>query len=170
MSPEPLVRPTNKQELLDQIDAEYAEFTRIIQIPSVEARGEVWDDGRSFKDLTAHIADWEQYALARIQNHVAPTKTGPRIVDHADLDIVNAQIQEKYADLTWDEAYSFLESAHAKMRAWLAGLDEADIFDPSRSEYQIGEPDSPILDIILWNTSEHYREHADEIRATTDIR
>lgn len=170
MSPEPLQDPTTKQELLEQIDAEYAEFTRMLQVPTVEERAEVWDDGRSFKDLTAHVADWELYALARIQNHTAPTKTESRIVKDEDLDVVNAEIQARYADLTWDEAYGFLEQTHGAMRAYLEGMDEADIFDPARSAYQIGDPEASVYYTILWNTSGHYREHADEIRATTDIR
>lgn len=170
MSLEPLVDPTTKQELLDQIDSEYAEFTRLIQVPTLEERAEVWDDGRSFKDLTAHVADWEQYALARVQNNVSPTKTEARIVSDADLDVVNAEIQARYADLTWDEAYGFLEQTHGAMRAHLETMDEADLFDSSRSEAIIGDADTSVFYTILWNTSGHYREHADEIRATTEIR
>lgn len=170
MSLEPLVDPTNKQELLEQIDSEYAEFTRMIQTPSIEERAEVWDDGRSFKDLAAHVADWEQYALARIQNNVSPTKMPGRVVNPEDMDNVNAEIQARYADLTWDEAYGFLEQSHSAMRSHIESMDEADLFDASRSEAIIGDPDASVYYTILWNTSSHYREHADEIRATTDIR
>lgn len=166
MALEELVVPEDKETLLRQIDREYADFTALILARPEAERADVWDDGRSFKDLTAHVADWEAYALARIQNHLGD-KTEARIVKDEDLDVVNADIQAKYANLTWDEAWNFLESSHAAMHSYLAAMPDEDLFDESRAAFLIGDPDSNVLFTVLYNTSHHYREHADEIRATT---
>jgi len=161
-----LVVPADKKTLLDQIDREYADFTALLLARPEAKRAEVWDDGRSFKDLTAHVGDWEAYALARIRNHTAPTKTEARIVNDGDMDIVNAEIQSRYANLSWEEAWNLLESSHRAMRDHLVAMPDADLFDESRSAILIGDPDSSVLYTVIYNTSHHYREHADEIRAT----
>lgn len=167
MAGEALVLPQDKQTLLDQIDREYSAFTALLLARPEAQRAEVWDDGRSFKDLAAHVADWEAYGLERIQNHFSPTRTTARIVYDEDLDRVNAEIHSRHANLTWDEAWNLLESTHKAMRAYLVSMPNADLFDESRSAFIIGDPDQSVLLTVFYNTSQHYREHADEIRATT---
>jgi hypothetical protein len=161
-----LVVPAEKQTLLDQIDREYADFTALLLARPEAQRAEVWDDGRSFKDLTAHVADWEAYALGRLRNQTSPIKTKARVFDDGDIDRINAEIQAKYADISWAEAWEFLESTHKAMRAHLDAMPEEDIFDESRSVLVLGDTDGNVLNKILYDTSHHYREHADEIRAT----
>ena len=161
-----LVMPADKQTLLNQMDREYAAFTALLLARPEDRRSEVWDDGRSFKDLAAHVGDWEAYALARVRNHYAPaTNAAPRI-RNKHIDEENAIIHEAHANATWAEAWDLLDSSHRSMRDYIAALPDADLFDDARSAFFADDPDTRTLWVIEYNTAHHYREHADEIRAT----
>lgn len=161
-----LVMPTDKQTLLNQLDREYADFTALLLARPEAQRGDVWDDGRSFKDLAAHVGDWEAYALARVRNRLAPATFEAPVIRNRHIDVENADIHTKYANATWAEAWELLESSHRSMRDYLIAMPDADLFDESRSSFPAGDPDTRVLWIVVYNTSHHYREHADEIRAS----
>lgn len=164
---EALTTPTNKAELFAQIDAERAALVALIEAMPPEARLTPLVEQQSVKDLVAHITDWEAYILKRIRAGIMGEHLPPRVSD-GNYDRVNAEIYTANLDRSWDDIWHDFERTSAEMRLELEGLSEADIFDAARAEKVIGLGGDAVVEYIVGNTSGHYREHADDLRARSD--
>jgi hypothetical protein len=172
MSSTPLETPTTKEQLLAQINEEYAAFVALAQQVPPERRSEPISGALSLKDIVAHICDWENWMLLRMRSASAGETLAPRSGDQGetgapgtDIDSVNAAIFERYQDADWETVWADLERTHEESLRELADLSESDLFDPARVKAVTGLDDGAAYMLVVSNTSDHYREHADELRA-----
>ena len=161
---EELANPTTKSELLAQMAAERHALVRLIESLPMAARLTPLVEQQTIKDLVAHITDWEAYVLKRIRAAVMGEHLPLRVPD-GDWDRINAEIYTANADHTWDDIWHDFERTSAELRLEVEGLAESDIFDVERAEAVIGIAGEAVAGYVVGNTSGHYREHADDIRA-----
>jgi hypothetical protein len=176
---EPLTTPTTKDALLAQIRDEYATFVALVEQLSPAQRLEPISGSLSLKDIVAHISDWEAWMLLRMRSASAGEALPPRAVESGaqlapgstpegafvDIDAVNAAIYERFKDADWQTVWNDFQRTHEESLVELEQMSERDLFDPLRVHAVTGLNEGAAVDMILGNTSEHYREHADELRA-----
>lgn len=161
---EELANPTTKGELLAQMAEERSALVRLIESLPMAERLTPLVEQLTIKDLVAHITDWEAYILKRIRAAAIGDHLPLRAPD-GDWDRVNAEIYIANADRTWEDIWHSFERTSTELRLEVQGLTESDLFDPARAEAVIGIAGDPVVDYVVGNTSGHYREHADDIRA-----
>lgn len=167
---EPLPVPTTKDELLQQISDEYAALVQLIERIPAERRLEPVAGDLSVKDIVAHITDWEAWMLLRIRSAAAGEALAPRMVESSegmvtDIDGINAAIAERYKDVDWQTVWEDFLRTHEDASGELEQMSERDMFDPLRVREVTGLTEGTGVDLIVSNTSEHYREHFEELSA-----
>ncbi len=175
MAQTPLDTPTTKDELLAQIKSEFADFVALVeQIPADQRTTPIAGD-LTVKDIVAHITDWEAWMLLRLRSAAVGEYLPPRVAPESagaggdatvnDINSVNAQIYERYKDADWHTVWEDLLRTHEESMVELELLGEKDLFDPGRSLQVAGFEGEAVVGLVYGNTSEHYREHSDELRA-----
>lgn len=175
MAQTPLDTPTTKDELLAQIKSEFADFVALVeQIPADQRTTPIAGD-LTVKDIVAHITDWEAWMLLRLRSAAVGEYLPARVAAAApdagadapasEIDSINAQIYELYKDADWHTVWEDLLRTHEESMAELELLSDKDLFDPNRSLQVAGFEGEAVFGLVCGNTSEHYREHSDELRA-----
>ncbi|MGL4647848.1 MAG: ClbS/DfsB family four-helix bundle protein [Caldilineaceae bacterium] len=167
---QPLPIPTTKEEVLAQIHDEFNAFVALVeQIPD-DRRLTPIAGSLSVKDIVAHISDWEAWMLMRIRSAAAGDMLPPRTMEGihgavTDIDGINAAVAERFKDAEWETVWDDLLRTHEESLMELAQMGERDLFDPLRVREVTGLSEGTGLELVIGNTSEHYREHSDELRA-----
>lgn len=158
--------PATRQELLQSITATRAELEALLAAVPVERREEPLPSGLSVKDLLAHIAFWERHLVERLEASAAghPHASLPYAVD-AEVDAINARVYAQHHPQSWEVIWFDFVDVHRRTLAALDRLTPADIFDPARSLAVIGDDQQTVFDHIYAETTEHFLEHAAEIKA-----
>jgi hypothetical protein len=149
-----------KEALLARIRDGYNMFASLLRgiRPGDQARplnGE-W----SVAEHIAHLASWEQLALAVLtggQPHEAMGITAEEW--QQDTDGINAALERKHAGIAFDDARSLLQEVHTSLLAAIEASTDAEL----TRALGAGETDT-VRDLIASNTYEHYEEHAGWIR------
>ena len=105
----------------------------------------------SVKDLMAHIAWWEGYAVRR----VAILLAGNDDLETPDFDAFNSKIFEEYKDLAISVVQKKFEKAFLDIEAQISKLSEEQLH--SVSQYPTGG--EALMNIYMDNTSRHYASH-----------
>lgn len=152
----------DKAELLQTIHDEHARLEGTLA-PLSEARltqpgvtGE-W----AIKDLLAHITFWEQSTLAGLRAALR----GERPEWPSDIDGTNARAYAEHRHQPLPAVLAERRRSFGEAVALVESLSEDDLSDGGRLARQLGVP--PRL-AIEENSSEHYREHGEEIRRWLD--
>lgn len=158
--------PTTRLELLHRIDDTRTELEAAIAAVPAERREDPLPSGLSVKDLLAHIAFWERYLLDRL----TATAGGRNVASlpyeaDAEVDAINARVLTQHQSQSWEVVWFDFEDVHRRACAVIEQLNEADIFDPARSQAVIGDAVHTVFDHIYAETAEHFAEHAAEIKA-----
>lgn len=157
------VAPATKEQLLAQFDSEYAALVALVESVPMPERLTPLVDELSIKDLIAHIQDWQAFVLRRMRLAAAGESLPPRVPD-GNYDRVNAEIYAANRDRSWDDIWNEFVQSAATMRAEVERLSDEDLFSAERVKAIMGLPDYRAVDYIVGNTSEHYWEHAQQIR------
>jgi len=102
-------------------------------------------DGWSVKDHLTHLARWEQYLLATIEDRDAVAALGLPADQERTETAVNAALHRLDAGRSPEEAQRLLVEAHVQVLAGLEALDEAGL------QHHLAH--------IEGNTSGHFDEH-----------
>lgn len=138
----------NHQDIIDRIDASWAEFRPLLDGISDNDAMETLPSGDwNIRDIVGHLAFWER----RAADHVAgnPVDSDPAITT---INERNAAEYERISKLSFAEALDQLDSAHEFMRATVRAHPEVSAED------------------VEGDTWEHFEEHGADIRAWLERR
>lgn len=149
-----------KEALLASIRNGYNMFASLLRgiRPGDQARplGGEW----SVAEHVAHLASWEQLALAVLMGTQPYEAMGISAEEwQQDTDGINAALERKHAGIAFDAARSLLQEIHASLMAAIEASTDDDLTRPLGA----GETDT-VRDLIAANTYEHYDEHSGWIR------
>ena len=153
-------------EPLRHLDSVHARLTAALD--ALDATGEAaWDveprdmPGWTRRDVVAHIEWWE---VSSADVTAALTTGRPLPIDDTeplDLDALNRRTFEANRGRSAEDVRAGEAAAWLALRGLLAGLTDADLFDPARFAALEGEP--------LWarvhgDTDDHWAEHLPHLR------
>jgi hypothetical protein len=113
----------------------------------------------SVKDVLAHIAFWERYAVSILQA-VAHGET-PILPADDETERRNASVVAQYYQRSLAAVIADWQQAREDLLDALADLDNVDLNDPDRFPWSAGRS---LLDRIAGNSYDHEQEHIEQIR------
>lgn len=159
------VERVTQSELLDSIRSERGLLEATLSEVDVEQMEQPGVEGDwSVKDVVAHIVAWEQrmvgWVAAALRGEVPEV---PRTWD--DVHRVNEQIYRENRDRALCDVLADLPRSYQEALRAAEDVSEDDLVDPDRFGWRAGEP---LWKMVAANTSWHYREHCQSLRAWLD--
>lgn len=156
---------TTKAHLLDEIHHQRASLEVVLdRVPPDRQSQPLADDGWSVKDILAHIVAWEQVMMQWWQASQAgetPIDPAPGLSDD-DVERLNAAFYQANRQRPLAEVQDEFHRSFAEVMAALEAASEAALVQPG---YFAWTGERPFAAYIVANTSDHYREHLDQIHA-----
>lgn len=118
---------TTRDALLAVTDKEWGKLETLLDtIPETLALAPQGEDP-SIRDILTHRTHWiglffqwlDEGDVAQMPDHG---------VKWNQLKPYNAELRVRYGDVTWDAARAALAQAHGRLRAWIAGTDDAALY------------------------------------------
>jgi hypothetical protein len=155
--------PTTRQELLAELDQEWARIERICFTLGEEAMCKPGaQDDWSVKDLLCHLSAWEKYLLDRLSYVLTgQTPRYPVMQTWEDVHRFNAQVFEQNKDRPLTSVVIEFRSLYRGVMTVLEALDDELLNQPY--SYDFSADKLTLLQLIRANTYEHYREHCIDI-------
>jgi hypothetical protein len=119
----------------------------------------------SVKDVLAHIAFWERYAVDTL--HAIARGETPNLVADDETERNNASVVAQYYQRSLSAVISDWQQAREDLLDAIEDLEDEDLNDPDRFPWSEGRS---LLDRIAGNSFEHEQEHIEQIRAWMDER
>ena len=155
--------PTTKQELMAELDQEWARIERICfnldegEMCKPGAQGD-W----SIKDLLCHLAAWEKYLLDRLSYVLSGQRPQyPVMQTWDDVHRFNAQVYEQNKDRPLTSAVIEFRSLYRGVMTVLEAMDDEQLNQPY--SYDFTADKLTLVQLIRANTYEHYQEHCIDI-------
>lgn len=124
------------------------------------------EDGRSVKDMLAHLTWWDQWLLFTLpaDPHATHTPSAPPLFDQIPkrehwADEMNATVAAYNQSRELQPILDEFTATYKQLLERVAHLSLDDLFDPNGMSLQIGQPVAPLILGIY----EHYEEHAHEL-------
>ena len=120
------------------------------------------DNGRSVKDILAHIAAWEQVCIGWLEagrKGEEPPKPTPGL-SNDEVDRFNEEIYTRNKDRSLADVQAEFKHSYEQIVQLTESLSEDELFDPERFPLL----KNPAYLPVYYNTYGHYLEHAQEIR------
>jgi hypothetical protein len=158
-NPEVSTSSSDKQELLERIQREYNLLLQRVQMLSPEQATRPGASGWSVKDNLAHLAAWEQMMLRSYlggQPQHELLEMDEEQFARLDEDGINAVFHERNKDFPPEEVLRGLEQSHAEV---IETLEKRPFEELLQVRYPDDPEQRPMLDWVIGNTYEHYREH-----------
>jgi hypothetical protein len=114
----------------------------------------------SVKDVLAHIAFWERYAVNTLKS-VARGET-PLLSADDETERKNASVVAQYYQRSLAAVIADWQQAREDLLEAIEDLEDADLNDPDRFHWSEGRS---LLDRIAGNSFEHEQEHIEQIQA-----
>ncbi len=117
--------------------------------------------GWTVKDHVMHLAVWEDSINALFKGESRPghMDIDAETWEGGDYDKINAIVQQRYRDRSWEEVQQALRDVHQRLVQKIQSLSDGDLVRP----YSYYQPDStddrPVYGWIVGNTYAHYAEH-----------
>lgn len=154
-----------RTRLLEEIQTEHQRLEESLALVSKEQMllpGVIED--WTVKDLLAHITVWEQRMIrwlgAAMRGGVPQMLPDGMTWD--DLDEWNEQTYQEHVDRSLEDVLTEFELSYPQALEAAREVPERDLIDPHRFEWREGEP---LWVMVAANTSWHYTEHEQSIRA-----
>jgi hypothetical protein len=149
-----------KEALLARIRDGYNMFASLCRTIRPGDQVRPLDDGWSVAEHVAHLASWEQLALAVLTGAQPYEAMGISAEEwQQDTDGINEALHRKHAGIAFDAARSLWQEVHASLVAAIEASTDAELTRPLGA----GAEDT-VRDLIQNNTYGHYEEHAGWIR------
>jgi hypothetical protein len=131
-------RPTNKAQLLSAVQQEHEALAKYLETLTPDQLTHVSKiTSCSIKDVLAHLLAWEQMCLgwykAGRRGIVPPLPAEG--YNWAQISALNRAIFERYHDRPLAEVLRQYRTSYRQMLKTLQGIDEEDLFTPSRFEW-----------------------------------
>lgn len=146
--------PRTVLELRERIHAAWKPFRDAVWQLGRARLGESIDDGRTYKDMLAHVAAWMEYVPARL-DEIRAGRPDPVTWSRTTIDDFNARA---VAERRLVGAEAMLDELDTSYRGVLAQLDRTTDAEIAGSSYESG-----ILSLFAWCTYLHWDEHAQEL-------
>jgi hypothetical protein len=112
---------------------------------------------------------WASATLAMIEGKSKrETLNIPVDVWEQDDDPINVVMQERYRDMLLEQVMQTLRQNHERIVQKLNGMTEADLLLPYRHYQPQSSDERPIIDYVMWDIPNHYRQHIPWIRAIVE--
>jgi len=156
--------PQNKAELMARLQREWAAVEQAISGLTEAQMVAPGEEGWSVKDHLAHLTHWEQILVL--------SQLGDRpFVEAANVDDetarlppeggLNESMQQRDKDRPLAEVLADSRRSHQQVLDTLDGMDFAYLMRPRYPD----DPDrGPLINWVIGNTYEHYREHREYIQ------
>ena len=156
--------PTNKSELLEQIQAGRAAWEALLAQVEPERLTEPGVEGDwSLKDVIAHIAFYEQRAGNRLRAVARGTTPASHpVIKNLDTDDANAWIYDQNENRPLAEVQAEEQAAYRQLLEALEPISDADLFTTGRFAWL--ESDA-LWETIPGNSYGHYEEHIPPLQA-----
>ena len=141
-------RPSSVPRLLATVDADWQAVRDAVRGLGRAGLERDAGHGWTFKDLVGHLAAWEEYAVAKLEERRAGGLAEPWPEDEDAFnarEIANRKLVGPEAIL--DE----LDTAHRRLREAVAALTDDDLRDPH------------VFQLVAGNSYAHYAQHAAEL-------
>ena len=151
----------SKDALLREMEAGFADLLSTVDGLSEEQMTRVWygdpstslRTGWSARDILAHIAGWHREEIAMLERMARGERPVPESADYTDDDAWNARFVAKWRAASAGEVLAELKAIKEAYVAAAGRLPE-ERFEEGRTAHRL----------VRQGCTEHYREHADEIR------
>lgn len=142
-----------KEELLRQVDQEFANLLSAIEGLSEEAMTRVWYGQWCLRDILAHIAGWHREMAEGLQRVARGERPVPEGVDYSNTNAWNARFAAAQKNTP---PRVMVEELKASQREFVEAARQVseDRFQEGRVGYRI----------LHASAIDHYREHAPAIR------
>jgi hypothetical protein len=150
-------------ELLEQVRKGREEWEALIaSVPPERLLEPVWTDGWSVKDIVGHVGFYENWAAEFVRTeHWA---NDDPLLHHPDTDTRNDAYYERNKDRLVEDVYAEEANIHQGMLAAINELSEDDFRNREQNGTPAADDARPISQIVLMNTSQHWADHARDIR------
>lgn len=143
----------SKDALLREMEAGFADLLSTVDGLSEEQMTRVWYGDWSVRDILAHIAGWHREEIAMLERMARGERPVPESADYTDDDAWNARFVAKWRAASAGEVLAELKASKEAYVAAAERLPE-ERFEEGRTAHRL----------VRQGCTEHYREHADEIR------
>lgn len=158
--------PKSTSELLTVIEKEWQELMRVVDRLTPEQMLTTDAGGWTPKDNLAHLAEWMHYMkesyLRKMPAHEAMRIEAGKFKD-LDEDGINAVLLERNRGLSAQAVTERLKSTYADVVETLRAIPFADLMKRLRES---GPDKRLVIESVLGNTSDHFREHRQTIEKT----
>ncbi|MEX0367945.1 MAG: ClbS/DfsB family four-helix bundle protein [Ruegeria sp.] len=122
---------TNKTELLEVSEKEFAKLERLIAAITNEQAMQQDEDATSIKDVVAHRAHWIDLFLGWYSDGQAgkPVYFPAKGYKWNDLKRYNSELRLQQKDMGWDAAVSALQDRNAKLMQFIQSHSNSDLYD-----------------------------------------
>ena len=143
----------NREELLQQADAEFDDLLSSVEGLSDEQMLVEWFDGWSVRDILAHVAGWHREMTPVLERIAKGERPLPEGVSYDDADAWNAKFAAAHRNTPPGQ---MLEEVKASKEALIAAAKTVpeERFVEGRAAYRI----------LSGTAAGHYREHIGPIR------
>jgi hypothetical protein len=144
----------SREDALNELESEFRELLSAVDGLSDEAMTRVWFGDWGVRDILGHVAGWHREMTPVLERIARGERPVPEGVDYNDADTWNAKFAGRHKDTA---PAAMLEELVASKEAFLAAARQVpeERFEERRAAHRI----------VLTTGTNHYREHAPEIRA-----
>ena len=142
-----------KVDLLREMEAGFAGLLDAVDGLTEEQMRQVWYGDWSVHDIMAHVAGWHREEIAMLERMARGERPVPESADYTDDDAWNARFAAKWRAASASEVLAELRASEEAYLAAASRLPE-ERFEEGRTAQRL----------VQQACTEHYREHADEIR------
>jgi hypothetical protein len=160
--------PKSKSELLTLIESEWNALMKVAERLTPEQMTAPDAGGWSPKDNLAHLAAWMQYMKdAYLHKMPAHEAMGIEAEKYQQLDEagINAILFERNRDRSTQDVLTSIRSTYADVIETLRAMPFDDLMKPLRES---GPDKRLVIESVLGNTSDHFREHRETIERSVN--
>ena len=157
-------RPQNKTELMKAIEREWKLLMKVAEALTDEQMTTPDAGGWSPKDNLAHLAEWMNilmgYHLDKRPAHKV-MRVSEEVTRDWSMEVINPVLFERNKDRTRREVMRHLRKTYQKLTTKLKATSFRDLMKPRHAD----DPRKrPLLLWVLGDTTEHFKEHRQNIQ------
>ena len=154
--------PKSKAELISQIEREWSALMDVVARLSPEQMLRPDEGGWSPKDNLAHLTEWMNILVGYYFDHRPAHEVvgvDPEVTAEWDFEVMNAIMFKRDRDRFLEQVLDELKGTYPKVYDRLEAISFEDLMKPIFED----DPDRPLINGVIGNTSEHFAEHRETI-------